>query len=72
MAINLENNDRIDLVSPKPLTKRIEVYQDCNKKLYKTRNQAVRALIERGLESECEKSPELRKAIEKSLGEDQG
>lgn len=72
MPINLEKNDRIDLVSPKPLTREIDIYQSLNEKIYKTRNQAIRALIERGLESECKKSSELKQALQKATEEDQG
>lgn len=71
MPINLKKNDRIDLVSPKSLTKKIDIYQDLNKKYYKTRNQAIRALIERGLELEYENSNQLKKAIQKAHKEDQ-
>jgi len=65
MAINREKSDRIDLVSPKPLTRKIELYQSIKK--YKTRNKAVRALVELGLEAECEKSPQLKDTIQKHM-----
>lgn len=72
MPINFEKNDRIDLVSPKSLTKQIDIYQTLNKKVYKTRNQAIRALIEYGLESECKRSPKMKHDMQKALEENQG
>lgn len=70
MPINKKKSDRIDLISPKELTRKVELYKKI-KNLKGSRNKAFRNLVELGLEAECEKSPDLKAAIQNEIDKQQ-
>lgn len=66
MANNPNKSDRYPLSTPKYLTSEIEAYLTVTNR-YKTRNAAIRALIRMGLDTEYERSPELKRKVQKKL-----
>jgi len=69
MAVNPNKSDRYPISTPKLLTKKAEAYKHF--KGYKTRNHALRALIDKGLETECKEFPKLRAIIQQIIADNQ-